>query len=46
VYDGVCNDPEVFGRVIGLDGAPTFKMKKISKDEMVDALGGLSAPIR
>ena len=45
-YDGVCNDAEVFGRAIGLDEAPTFKMKKFSKDEMENALGDLTASIR
>lgn len=45
-YDGVCNDAEVFGRVIGLPGPPTFKMKKMSADELTNALGDLSAPIR
>ncbi|KAJ2917483.1 hypothetical protein MD484_g2928, partial [Candolleomyces efflorescens] len=47
VYDGVCNDPAVFGHMLGLDGPPAFKMKKMKKDEFQDAMGGdVSASIR
>ncbi|KAF5333573.1 hypothetical protein D9611_002670 [Ephemerocybe angulata] len=46
VYDGVCADPVVFGKMIGLEGEPTFKMKKFSHEELGNKLGGLEAPIR
>lgn len=45
-YDGVCPDPEVFGVAIGPGKAPTWKMKKINKDELQDALGSLQASVR
>jgi len=45
-YDGLCADPEVFGILLGLDGPPTWKMKKIPKDTFEDLLGGISASVR
>lgn len=46
VYDGVCNDAEVFGALLGLGGPPTFKMKKIPKADFEDAIGDLNVSIR
>ncbi|KAH7912955.1 hypothetical protein BJ138DRAFT_1147143 [Hygrophoropsis aurantiaca] len=46
VYDGVCNDPAVFGALLKLGGPPKFKMQKMPKDEFGDALGGISASAR
>ncbi|KAF5388430.1 hypothetical protein D9615_000671 [Tricholomella constricta] len=45
-YDGVCADPAVFGAFLGLDGPPTFKTKKIPRDEFVNLIGDLSVAIR
>ncbi|OSD07938.1 hypothetical protein PYCCODRAFT_1463207 [Trametes coccinea BRFM310] len=39
VYDGICSDPAVFGVLMGLDGPPKFKMKKISVEEFEDLIG-------
>ncbi|TFK66575.1 hypothetical protein BDN72DRAFT_844193 [Pluteus cervinus] len=40
-YDGVCQDPEIFGAVIGLTGAPLpFKTKKIPQAEFEKLFGG------
>ena len=38
-YDGICADPQVFGVLMGLEGPPTFKMKKIPKNEFEDLIG-------
>ncbi|PIL27444.1 hypothetical protein GSI_10593 [Ganoderma sinense ZZ0214-1] len=46
VYDGICNDPEVFGCLMGLGGPPTFKMKKFSVDEFEKCLGALRGSVR
>ncbi|KAF8897927.1 hypothetical protein BD779DRAFT_409859 [Infundibulicybe gibba] len=46
LYDGVCADPEVFGRFLGLDGPPTFKAKKMPKDQFMDIIGDLSVSVR
>ncbi|KAF8076719.1 hypothetical protein FPV67DRAFT_1406546 [Lyophyllum atratum] len=45
-YDGVCADPAVFGAFLGLDGPPTFKTKKMPKDEFEDLMGDLEVSIR
>lgn len=45
-YDGVCNDPEVFGAMLNLGGPPTFKMKKISIGEFQEALGHIETSVR
>ncbi|PPR00140.1 hypothetical protein CVT24_008942 [Panaeolus cyanescens] len=44
VYDGICNDPAVFGAMLGLGGPPTFKMKKFSEADL--NLGSLTSSIR
>ncbi|PPQ68301.1 hypothetical protein CVT25_001389 [Psilocybe cyanescens] len=46
MYDGVCNDAEVFAKLLGLDGAPTFKTKKMPKDEFENLIGDLDVAIR
>lgn len=46
MYDGVCSDPEVFGTLLKLGGPPTFKTKKIPKDEFENLVGRLDTPIR
>ncbi|KAG6910150.1 hypothetical protein DXG01_012909 [Tephrocybe rancida] len=46
VYDGVCADAAVFGAFLGLEGPPTWKTKKIPKDEFEDLLGDLHVAIR
>jgi len=46
VYDGVCADADVFSIMMGLDGPPTWKMKKFTKDNFVDLLGRISASAR
>ncbi|KAF8914309.1 hypothetical protein CPB84DRAFT_1758937 [Gymnopilus junonius] len=46
LYDGVCSDPAMFGKMIGLDGPPTFKMKKIPSSEFENLIGDLDVAIR
>ncbi|KAI0032380.1 hypothetical protein K488DRAFT_78520 [Vararia minispora EC-137] len=46
VYDGFCPDPDVFGRLLGLDGPPTFKMKKFSAAEFGNHMGHIVASAR
>ncbi|RDB19942.1 hypothetical protein Hypma_012854 [Hypsizygus marmoreus] len=45
-YDGVCADAAVFGAFLGLDGPPTFKTKKMPKNEFEDLIGDLHVSIR
>ncbi|EJF63932.1 hypothetical protein DICSQDRAFT_153733 [Dichomitus squalens LYAD-421 SS1] len=45
-YDGICNDPEVFGCLMGLGGPPTFKMKKFTVDEFERCLGSIRGSVR
>ncbi|KAF8267203.1 hypothetical protein EI94DRAFT_1683951 [Lactarius quietus] len=46
LYDGLCADPDVFGTLMGLDGPPTWKIKKLPKETFEGLLGGISAPAR
>lgn len=46
MYDGVCNDGEVFGAMLGLDGAPTFKMKKMTTEEFQNVVGDIEGSAR
>ena len=46
MYDGVCADADVFGIVLGLDGPPTWKVKKFTKDNFIDLLGPIRASAR
>ncbi|CAA7258576.1 unnamed protein product [Cyclocybe aegerita] len=46
LYDGVCNDPEVFGAMLNLGGPPTFKAKKMPKEEFENLIGDLDVAIR
>ncbi|KAN0136684.1 hypothetical protein V8E53_005454 [Lactarius tabidus] len=46
LYDGLCTDPDVFGILMGLDGPPTWKMKKLPKETFENLLGGISASAR
>ncbi|KAI0312279.1 hypothetical protein OF83DRAFT_1041077, partial [Amylostereum chailletii] len=46
VYDGFCPDPEVFGALLGLEGPPTFKMKKFARDEFEQNVGYIRASAR
>ena len=45
-YDGICPDPAVFGAVMGLDGPPTFKMKKITIADFQNLVGRINASAR
>ena len=45
-YDGVCADPEVFGALLSLGGPPTFKTKKMNKDEFQEHLGAIKSSAR
>ncbi|CAE6441830.1 unnamed protein product [Rhizoctonia solani] len=45
-FDGVCPDPRVFGKALGLDGPPDFKAKKYTKEEFEDLVGEISKDIR
>ncbi|CAE6469325.1 unnamed protein product [Rhizoctonia solani] len=45
-YDGICTDPRVFGKVLGLDGPPTFKAKKYTKEEFEELIGEVSKSVR
>jgi hypothetical protein len=45
LYDGLA-DPDVFGILMGLDGPPPWKMKKLPKETFEDLLGGISASSR
>lgn len=46
MYDGVCADPAVFGHMMGLDGPPTWKMKKFSKDDFESLIGEVEGSVR
>lgn len=46
MYDGVCNDGEVFGAMLGLGGAPTFKMKKMTAEEFQNVVGDIEGSAR
>lgn len=46
MYDGVCADGEVFGALLGLGGPPTFKTKKMPKEEFENLIGYLHASVR
>ncbi|CAE6436688.1 unnamed protein product [Rhizoctonia solani] len=45
-FDGVCTDPRVFGRVLGLNEPPNFKMKKYTKEEFENLVGEVSKDVR
>lgn len=45
-YDGVCVDPHVFGAMLKLDGPPTFKAKKMPKDDFLAAVGRIMGSTR
>ncbi|KAH8118781.1 hypothetical protein DFH11DRAFT_1502574 [Phellopilus nigrolimitatus] len=46
VFDGFCPDPLVFGKVLGLDGPPKFKQKKIPRQEFEDFVGSIEGSAR
>ncbi|TFK66576.1 hypothetical protein BDN72DRAFT_142928 [Pluteus cervinus] len=46
LYDGVCQDPEVFGAMLGLDGPPTFKSKKWTNDAFQAVFGNIEGSAR
>lgn len=46
VYDGVCADHVVFGALMGLDGPPAWKMKKLPKDDFEDLFGAVVGSVR
>ena len=46
VYDGVCQDPKVFGTMMGLDGPVTFKTKKFSTADFEDLIGNCTGSAR
>lgn len=45
-YNGVCRDPAVFGRMLKLDGPPTFKAKNFPVDEFQDKIGHIDMSAR
>jgi hypothetical protein len=45
-FDGVCTDPRVFGKVLGLDMPPNFKTKKYTKEEFEVLVGSISKSVR
>ncbi|KAL0069155.1 hypothetical protein AAF712_003841 [Marasmius tenuissimus] len=45
-YDGVCNDPAVFGAMLRLGGPPTFKAKKMTAEEFQDIMGSIEGHAR
>ncbi|VDB96593.1 unnamed protein product [Peniophora sp. CBMAI 1063] len=45
-YDGFCPDPEVFARMMGLEGPPKWKQKKFGKDEFEDRIGRIVGSAR
>ena len=46
VYDGVCQDPKVFGTMMGLDSPATFKMKKFSTTDFENLIGDCTSSAR
>ncbi|ELU36715.1 hypothetical protein AG1IA_09256 [Rhizoctonia solani AG-1 IA] len=44
--DGVCTDPQVFGRVLGLNDSPNFKTKKYTKEEFENLVGEITKDVR
>lgn len=44
--DGVCNDGEIFGAMLDLGGAPTFKMKKMTAEEFQNVVGDIVGSAR
>ncbi|KAF9006685.1 hypothetical protein BDQ17DRAFT_1238739 [Cyathus striatus] len=46
VYDGVCSDPSIFGAALGLDGPPTFKLKKMTAEEFQNVFGSCTGSAR
>ncbi|KAL0578784.1 hypothetical protein V5O48_003196 [Marasmius crinis-equi] len=46
VYDGVCNDPAVFGAMLNLGGPPTFKTKKMTATEFEKVMGSIQGHAR
>ncbi|CAE6433612.1 unnamed protein product [Rhizoctonia solani] len=44
--DGVCTDPRVFGRVLGLNDSPNFKTKKYTKEEFENLVGEITKDVR
>ncbi|KAG7088075.1 hypothetical protein E1B28_012106 [Marasmius oreades] len=45
-YDGVCNNPAVFGTMLRLGGPPTFKTKKLTADEFQNIMGVIQGHAR
>ncbi|KIY65602.1 hypothetical protein CYLTODRAFT_379196 [Cylindrobasidium torrendii FP15055 ss-10] len=45
-YDGVCNDPEVFGAMLNLGGPPTWKAKKMTAAEFQEIMGDIEGHAR
>ncbi|CAL1700159.1 unnamed protein product [Somion occarium] len=45
-YDGICPDPNVFGVLMGLDGPPTWKMKKFTVNEFDELMGEITSSAR
>lgn len=46
VYDGVCPDADVFGNLMGMDGPPKWKTKKLTVDEFEKLVGRIQASAR
>ncbi|KAG2013240.1 hypothetical protein CC2G_010173 [Coprinopsis cinerea AmutBmut pab1-1] len=46
VYDGLCNDPLVFGMLFKQGGPPKFKAKKFSADEFHNCVGSFHGSVR
>jgi len=46
VYDGVCADDYVFGALMGLDGPPTWKQKKLPLEQFENLFGSVGGSVR
>jgi hypothetical protein len=42
----VCQDAAVFGAVLGLDGPPTWKVKKMTPEEFQEVVGQIVGSVR
>ncbi|KAJ7059593.1 hypothetical protein C8F01DRAFT_1370487 [Mycena amicta] len=45
-YDGVCTDPLVFARMLGLDSPPPWKMHKYSAEDFEKVMGSIESSSR
>ena len=45
-YDGLCADADLFGVVMKLDGPPTWRMRKFTKEYFLGVFGSISSSAR